>query len=581
MKLRRNLWMSKAMLRVYCLLLSAIFCMDQSFASELNEKVAQIRIGSSDLEEVIEIFDAPVKYIWGQETFTRDNLPSRYIADFGDDFRVFFSQGRAVELRCLGPGFMFKNKIQVGSSLDHVVEVLGHPSRIVEKAQCDWHDNVIYKDIDNNDGYCYWARADQGVRFFFTDYKVNAIYLTAAVSANSKKPVRSFQNSTHVSLPKIDRRPPPAQWGRGKLASIPDYDPKSRDSFEVDLRSYDLSALDLRESLDALVQADYDDRTVWPSENRMPPDFKPEITLELGKDPGLGIRDLHARGIDGRGVGIAILDQPLLVDHQEYSDRLRFYEEINYDSGSEAAMHGCAVASIAVGKTVGVAPGADLYYIANRFVDFHGNKEGYSLNFEYLAQGVRRILAINCQLPHDRKIRVVSIARGWSPKEKGYDEIMAAARAAKDAGILLVCSSIDDVHGFHFHGLGRPPLDDPNQIESYGPGSWWADRFYENPSHPSFANRLMVPMDSRTTASPCGNDEYVFYRKGGWSWSIPYIAGFYALAVQVDPSITPDRFWELALKTGRKIQLDHDELLIPLGIIADPKALIDHLQDEL
>jgi hypothetical protein len=50
-------------------------------------------------------------------------------------------------------------------------------------------------------------------------------------------------------------------------------------------------------------------------------------------------------------------------------------------------------------------------------------------------------------------------------------------------------------------------------------------------------------MDSRTTASPGATDQYVFYGIGGMSWAVPYIAGVYALAVQVDPAITPERFW--------------------------------------
>jgi len=85
-------------------------------------------------------------------------------------------------------------------------------------------------------------------------------------------------------------------------------------------------------------------------------------------------------------------------------------------------------------------------------------------------------------------------------------------------------------------------------------------------------------MDSLTTASPDGADEYVFYRQGAWSWSIPYIAGMYALAVQVDPTITPDRFWSLALETGRTIELKHDGQTIPLGPILDPVALMDALE---
>jgi hypothetical protein len=86
-------------------------------------------------------------------------------------------------------------------------------------------------------------------------------------------------------------------------------------------------------------------------------------------------------------------------------------------------------------------------------------------------------------------------------------------------------------------------------------------------------------MDSRTTASPLSNDEYVFYREGGWSWAIPYIAGVYALAVQVEPAITPDQFWSLAMQTGRTIELDHNGETVPLGPIIDPVALIGALRD--
>jgi hypothetical protein len=85
-------------------------------------------------------------------------------------------------------------------------------------------------------------------------------------------------------------------------------------------------------------------------------------------------------------------------------------------------------------------------------------------------------------------------------------------------------------------------------------------------------------MDSRTTASPGGADEYVFYREGGWSWSIPYIAGVYALAAQVKPEITPDEFWRLALQTGQTIELKQNGILYELGTILDPIALITELQ---
>lgn len=81
-------------------------------------------------------------------------------------------------------------------------------------------------------------------------------------------------------------------------------------------------------------------------------------------------------------------------------------------------------------------------------------------------------------------------------------------------------------------------------------------------------------MDARAIASRNGSDEYTFYRRGGWSWAIPYLAGAYALACQVDPSMTPDRFWALAMKTGRTIQVTREGQSYRLGPILDPPAFL-------
>jgi hypothetical protein len=377
------------------------------------------------------------------------------------------------------------------------------------------------------------------------------------------------------AFPKIERRPPLGAVGGGVRSFVPRYDPESDEMWQVDLRSSYLATLDLRGRLDDLLHADFDDQTVWPPAERMPPAFDPERIMELGRNPGLGLRALHAQGINGRGVGIAIVDQTLLVDHQEYAPRLLLYEEINYDPESPAAMHGPAVASIAVGETVGVAPGADLYYVAVWFSDSHPSSESVP-DYDYLAQGIRRILEINQQLPADRRIRVISISKGWSPGDRGYESVTAAVAEAKAAGMLVVCSSMEDevVHGFRFNGLGRNPLADPDRFESYQPGWWWDKDFGDQ----DLGNRLLVPMDSRGVASPTGPDEYVFYRQGGWSWAIPYIAGMYALAAQVEPAITPDRFWSLAWETGRTVEIEHGGRLVALGPILDPAALIQALQ---
>ncbi|MBL7187325.1 MAG: S8/S53 family peptidase [Phycisphaerae bacterium] len=395
---------------------------------------------------------------------------------------------------------------------------------------------------------------------------------------DSVKVIRlSEQSPGPITFPKIDRKPEPLPSGRFEMKSLPKFDPDSPSAFGVNLRCRDLSKLDLSKSIDDLLYAVFDDYTVWPKSGQMPEEFDPKKMMELGKNPGLGVRTLHKGGITGKGVGVAIIDQPLLTEHQEYADRLRLYEENNVRDGHRSEMHGPAVASIAVGKTVGVAPDADLYYIATRNYDVSRDDDPPN-NFVFKAQSIRRLLDINRQLPADRKIRVISMSRGWSPSDDGYDDIMAACEEAKAAGIFVASCSLDRVYGFDFFGLGRHPLANPGSFKSYEPGAFWARSFYDGALLRDL-DCLLVPMDSRTLACARGSDKYVWSRVGGFSWAIPYIAGVYALAVQVDPAITPERFWDLAMKTGRTIELEHKGEKRSFGPIIDPVALISSLQN--
>lgn len=174
----------------------------------------------------------------------------------------------------------------------------------------------------------------------------------------------------------------------------------------ADFRSCDLSQMDL--SMYPSNSADYvdfDSKTRWPEADKMPKGFEPEEVLRDGVNPGLGVRSLHAEGITGRGVSVAIIDQPLLTTHQEYAGRLKFYEQ--QENCPEAQMHGPAVASIIVGRTVGVAPEADLYYIATRFARLKG--DGWDVRPE--AEALKRLLEINKTLP--AKIKSVLFHLVW------------------------------------------------------------------------------------------------------------------------------------------------------------------------
>jgi hypothetical protein len=373
----------------------------------------------------------------------------------------------------------------------------------------------------------------------------------------------------------IQNHPAPADFTR-RPVRLPVYKPNnSEDPWKVDLRSMDLTSFDLTGRKADLLFASFDDQTRWPG--RLPEGFNPKHIMELGRNPGLGVRALHEKGITGKGVGLAIIDQTLLVEHIEYQDRLRHYEENNIVGGPPASMHGAAVASIAVGKHVGVAPEADLYYIAQSNGKRAASGKGWDFDFTSLAQSIERILEINHALPDGKKIRVISISVGWQPRQKGYQEVSRAVEKAKEDGVFIVSSSLAQTFGLHFNALGRSPLSDPELARSYEPGLFWQKIYYDDPERLVPTGSLLVPMDSRCTASPTGAQDYVFYREGGWSWSIHYIAGLYALACQVKPDVTPDLFWRTALETGVTIPLQKDGKTYKLGRIAQPAALMAKL----
>ncbi len=399
---------------------------------------------------------------------------------------------------------------------------------------------------------------------------------TEATGADEDPKAEAEHYSTKLNPGKqlgIVRKPQAAVYTKGPLLSVPAYKPGSRNPFQVDLRSADVSEVALEERLSDLLHADFDSKTKWPE--KLPAAFRPDEILERARNPGLKIRSLHQKGITGKGVGIAVIDQPLLVNHVEYKDQLRSYEEIHSWAGVPSQMHGPAVASLAVGKTVGVAPAADLYYIA----EVHGQmKQGrFDWDFTWLAKSIERILEINSSLPSERKIKVMSISVGWSPEQKGCAEADAAVEKAKAAGIFVISTAIDRTHKLAFHGLGRDPQKDPELAASYGLGSWWADSFADGRFYFKPGERLLVPMDARTTASPTGEQDYVYYSSGGWSWSVPYLAGLYALACQVAPSVTPETFWATALKTGKVVPVVYKGKTYQLGTIVDPVALMEAL----
>ncbi len=307
---------------------------------------------------------------------------------------------------------------------------------------------------------------------------------------------------------------------------------------EADLAKFDpfwglanvsLAKLDLRERKDALEKMPFDSRTVWPPRDKLPEGYDPARRLEEGRNPGLGVRGLQAQGLDGRGIGIAIIDQPLLQNHVEYAERLVHYEPIDVPRMGPQ-MHGSPVCSIAVGKNCGVAPQAALYYYAVPMWRWLENRPWAEL--------LEKVMELNKGLTGGPKIRVVSISLGAFSERPAFDLWQVAIAKAARNGILVVTC---DATFLRFGTLKREPRQDPNDPACYRRARY---------SAPGAA--LWVPVGNRTMASHEGPSVYAYDIEGGMSWGVPYLAGLAALAFQVDPNIPPARIVELWTTTATK-----------------------------
>lgn len=315
-------------------------------------------------------------------------------------------------------------------------------------------------------------------------------------------------------------------------------------------------------------QIDFDNGTIFPTDIlKLPADFNANAIMEKHKNPGLNVRKLHEMGIDGSGISMAIIDQPL-SQHNEYNKNLVHYEEFLVYSGQPGSMHGSAVSSIAVGKTVGVAPKAKLYYFAADLVDGKfENDETKSRTSKYYAAALDKIIEINKTLPDNEKIVIVSVSASpsWSRDPEIWEKTL---EKAKQAGIFVTTTGLEQEYGLRDNGVYRFVLQDPDNFESYKQTNWQSGR--ELPIDIQ-KNTLCFPMDHRTTAAPNGINDYVHYANGGWSWMKPFEAGVYVLAKQVKPDITPEEFFKVGLETGYYSETAKCILVNPIELIKNLK----------
>jgi subtilisin family serine protease len=279
--------------------------------------------------------------------------------------------------------------------------------------------------------------------------------------------------------------------------------------------------------------------------------------LEIGKNPGLGVRGLHSRGITGKGVTVAIIDQNMQTDHPEFFGKIVKYQDFGTNQGpNEGSMHGPAVTSLLVGETIGTAPGARVYY---------ASVPSWLEDAQYYADALTWIISENALLPADQKIRVVSVSAApsgqgtpFSKNNKAWDNAVTEAMAQ---GILILDCTDNK-------GITAPCHYNINDQENPGacvPGYAGVEKLPNT-------NRIFIPSSYRTTAEEYYKGDYGFQYdgQGGLSWTTPYLAGVLAMGWQLRPDMTGDELLKIIYDTSYK----WDENIK----IINPPAFIDSVE---
>lgn len=327
------------------------------------------------------------------------------------------------------------------------------------------------------------------------------------------------------------------EWGINpeKLSSVVTDDELAEHNSEIEMiggfSKKDVSQKDLSQvTIGGISDISFDEATKWPEESKLPKGFNPNKWFSTGKDPGLNLSKIHEKGITGKGISVAIIDKPIRSTHNEFKDNMTYIKIDNPDEANPH-FHGLACASILAGKTCGVAKDSKLYYFSTPDV----GKD----RFTGYIDAINKIIEMNESLPKEEKIKIVSVSDGIGEKDKNYSKWQETIKKANSEGLTVVYSNL---LGKNFVWGGCDPSKDRNNPLNYKLTNYLKGKNIDQ-------TNIIVPGDFRTTASNDGDNDYVYWGEGGFSWAIPYVAGLSALAWQVNPDLTFDQIIDKLIET--------------------------------
>lgn len=286
------------------------------------------------------------------------------------------------------------------------------------------------------------------------------------------------------------------------------------------------------------------------------------------------VPEVRALGVTGQGVGIAILDSGVDYTHPELSPEgvktVKLWDVVNGDDDPmDDEGHGTAVASVAAGKTLGVARSAQV--VAVKVLDENGEGSGTQI-----LTGLDKVLeSLNQGNPYN--IRVVNLSLGgynddfWPPGSGTCDELDTATFEAfsslRQAGALVVVAA---GNGSCTDGVAWPAcLSNALAVGAVYDNNIGPTAFEKAQcTGPSGCTDLTTAADQVCCYSDSGEkldvwapgSETLAARKGGGlvsahgtSIAAPYVAGVAGLLAQAFPSKSSEELYNAIRNTGKPI----------------------------
>lgn len=328
------------------------------------------------------------------------------------------------------------------------------------------------------------------------------------------------------------------------------------------------TAHDVRVSLDGEVSIP--EQPDQPDQHR-----PPTASLNLATH-AMGLDQLWARGLTGKGVTIAVIDtgiapHPDLVHHIiDFKDYVNGKSEAYDDSG-----HGTHVSSIcagdgraSAGAFKGCAPEASL--IGIKVLDKNG-KGSVSKIIEAIQWAIDN---------KDRyHIGVINLSLGGPPTQSYEDDPMAQAAEAAAADGLVVCAAAGN-NGPTAKTINTPgiapdaftvgSLDDMGTVtrsdDVVANSSGRGPTPFDGLPKPDF-----VAPGVGITAADWRSDGY--RTMSGTSMATPMVSGAVAVLLQARPDLTPSQIKQLLMQTATRVESSHDPNAQGSGFIDPVHAL--------